>query len=461
MSPLNDLSHSSLRRFFSAQRLRNASRVDATLTPDLAPQDADTPNTSADVGTTPTPRNSKPSLTARRLSEINEEHIRYLWRDRIPLGMATILDGNPGVGKSLITIDIAARVSRGDVMPDESPSDLDGPADVFLANTEDSAGAVIRRRFLVAGGDPDRLHLLGNVTWSRNGRTESTRWSTPKLIAPLRERLLEHQAKLLILDPAFDFMSDGFNSLNNADVRAAFGPLIELTEQVNCALILVRHVTKGTQSTALQKGQGAMSMMARARSAHFVAPDPSDETGTRIVMAQHKSNNGVRARSLVFRAVSDVARDCATLEWLGPTDFTADELLAAAPSHEERTLGQELVAYLQELTADSAIEAGEAMRLVRMTFGRDVDRSLRRARRVAGLTHVLVPGYPPKHYWLRPGQTIPGPDKSNDVEEPVRTAEPENSGVNIEVADGPDIPSDMSGPFGAAKLDWPASGEGP
>jgi hypothetical protein len=460
MSPLNDLSPSSLRRFFSAQRHRNASRLDATHRTESAPQNDDTKATTADVGANSTPRNTKPSLTSRRLSEIDEEDVLYIWRDRIPLGMATLLDGNPGVGKSLITIDLAARVSRGDVMPDGSPSDLDGPADVFLANTEDSAGAVIRRRYLAAGGDPDRLHLLGDVSWTRNGRFESKRWSTPRLIDPLRERLLEVQAKLLVLDPAFDFMSDGFNSLNNADVRAAFGPLIELTEEVNCALILVRHVTKGAQSTALQKGQGAMSMMARARSAHFVAPDPSDESGTRVVMAQHKSNNGVRARSLAFRTVTDTAHECAKLEWLGPNDFTADELLAAAPSHEDRTLGQELVAYLLELTADGAIEASEAIRLVRMTFGRDIDRSLRRARRAAGLTHQLVSGYPPKHYWLRPGQTIPGPDKPTDAEESVRTGESENYAENAKLAAGPDIPSDMSGPF-AARLESPASGERP
>ncbi len=448
MSPLKDLSPGSIARFVNTQIRRNASRVEER--PSVKSDDRSSDANVKLIGeeSTSTRRNAAPSLVARRVSELDEERILYLWHDRIPLGMATILDGNPGVGKSLITIDIAARVSRGDILPDGTPSDLGGPSSVFLANTEDSAGAVIQRRYLSAGGDPNRLHLLGNVEWSHGGHIESERWSTPKRIAPLRERLLEHEAKLLVLDPAFDFMSDGFNSLNNADVRKAFGPLISLAEELNFALVLVRHVTKGAQPYAIQMGQGAMSMIARARSAHFVAADPSDETGTRMIFSHSKSNYGEKARSIAFRMVADDANECARLDWLGPADFTADQLLAAAPTQEERTLGHELVAYLLALTANGAVETGEAMKLARQEFGRNVDRSLRRARQAAGITHVLVPGYPPKHYWRQSGQSVPGLDMPTSSSESVRTERSDNSREILEVSAGPDDQYTVSGPSG-------------
>jgi len=98
-----------------------------------------------------------------RLADVRPEKVAWLWRGYIPLAKVTLLDGDPALGKSNLTLDLAARVSRGLCMPDGSRSDLTGPAGVVLLNAEDGLGDTIRPRLEAAGGDLTRVDALESV----------------------------------------------------------------------------------------------------------------------------------------------------------------------------------------------------------------------------------------------------------------------------------------------------------
>src|SRR5829696_8789356 len=97
------------------------------------------------------------------LNAVTADHVRWLWPARIPIGKLTLLDGDPGLGKSAIMLDVAARITRATPLPDGSRPDFDGPAGVVLLCSEDGLADTIIPRLQVAGADLDRVIALRGV----------------------------------------------------------------------------------------------------------------------------------------------------------------------------------------------------------------------------------------------------------------------------------------------------------
>ncbi len=118
-------------------------------------------------------------LVTVRLSDVAPAAVRWLWPGRVPLGKVTLLDGDPGVGKSLIALDLAARVTTQSPMPDRTLSDLDAPQGVVLLACEDDAADTIRPRLDAAGADCSRVVLLKAVRTNARARRRSERACAP------------------------------------------------------------------------------------------------------------------------------------------------------------------------------------------------------------------------------------------------------------------------------------------
>ena len=179
-----------------------------------------------------------------RLADVTPGHVSWLWPGRIPLGKITTLDGSPGLGKSTIALDLAARMSTGCPLPDGSNADLHGPVGVIVASAEDGASDTILPRVLAAGGDPKRIHLLRG------------KWVIPKDVPRLRDEILQLDVKLVILDPLASFLSPDQNMLQDQAMRNALGPLARIAEETGCAFVAVRHFTKTGGTTPLYRGGG-------------------------------------------------------------------------------------------------------------------------------------------------------------------------------------------------------------
>jgi AAA domain len=285
--------------------------------------------------------------------DVEREVVAWLWPRRIPLGKLTMLEGHPGLGKSTVSLDLAARVSRDGRMPDGSVG-LAGP--VVTLTAEDGLGDTWRPRLEVAGADLARVFAVKAVITTED---ELEDVEVPKHVAALAAEIEALGAVLVIVDPLNAFLSSAVNSWRDHDVRRALRPLAQLAEQCEAAVLCIRHLTKATGRSAITAGQGSIGIIAAARAGYLVAADP-DDAKARLLLAV-KNNLAPMPPTLRFRleTIGDVAR----VEWSGTAEHTADSVLAAEGGDaEERETTSECARWLQDLlTGDVEMSRRDVM----------------------------------------------------------------------------------------------------
>lgn len=290
----------------------------------------------------------------------------------LPLGKATLLDGDPDKGKSMLVLDLAATVSTGREFPDGASCE---PGGVVILSAEDDLEDTIRPRFDAAGGDASRVVCLAGV---RAAGRRAVSVSLSDLDA-LAESVKLVDAKLVIVDTLTDFFGSG-SLLNPQTVRAILLPLIALAKKLDFAVILIRHFTK-TGKTIMSKGAGSTAIAAVSRSGLFVVKDPEDDS--RRILACYKHNvTPKEPAALAFRFVSE--KGSGRVAWDGPTEWTADALFAASmESEKSKTARKNARDFLQTfldsgpLPTSDVIDAGKAEGIA--------PRTLERARRDLGV----------------------------------------------------------------------------
>lgn len=252
------------------------------------------------------------------LADVQPEKVDWLWQGRIPYGKLTIIEGHPGVGKSHLTIEIAARVSRGDAVgPD---GETIPPGNVALLTAEDGVADTVRPRADAANGNVFMIHVLDGLP------------SLPADIPALREYVERMDIRLLIIDPLAAYLGGKVDSWKDHDVRRALAPLAKMAEDTHCAVIVVRHLTKASNGAAITAGGGSIGIIGQARCAMLVAADP--ENPNEIVLAVVKSNLAQKPESLKFQLVTTES-GWAKVEWIGTSPHTADALIASGRDSEE------------------------------------------------------------------------------------------------------------------------------
>lgn len=294
----------------------------------------------------------KPTVT--RLSDVTPTRIDWLWRGYIPLGYATVVEGDPDIGKSTTMLDIAARVTTGREMPDGSPG-LGRPRNVLLMTAEDGLDDVVVHRAQLAGADVSRLLHVGDVS----DGTKSMPLTLPTHTPLIGDLVRQYDAPLLIVDVLSAYVDGTVRLTNEQDGRAALRPLQEFAHRHRCALALIRHLTKGGGSHAVYRGAGAISIIGAARSALLFARDPQDDT--KRVVAQVKHNLSKSEPAIGYQLVGAATDpDYAVVEWLGAVSYDATAILAEAGADPaEREMADELVGMLRKIL-DSA-DGGEVL----------------------------------------------------------------------------------------------------
>ena len=245
------------------------------------------------------------------------EAARWLWEPYVPRGTLCLLDGHPGIGKSLLTIDLAARLSRGAELPDGAP--VNRPQVTLFLSAEDGPH-IIRTRALAAGADLDRIltPAAGSVPLS-----------LPAHVSVLEEQIRACRADLVVIDPIMAFLAPEASANLDQCVRRALGPLAAVAEATGCAILLVRHLRKAETPQAVLRGQGSIGFIATARTGLLASRHPADPTLG--VLAVSKSNVAGRVPSLSYRVKAD-AENRAVVEWLGRSSLSADSLGATPES---------------------------------------------------------------------------------------------------------------------------------
>ena len=302
------------------------------------------------------------------LDQVQPELVQWLWPGRIPFRKVTILQGDPGLGKSTLALDMASRISRNVSMPDGSISALGEPASVFLMSAEDGLGDTIRPRLDALGGDQQRISV------------PMQHFLIPKDADLIRDAIVQTGARLVILDPLAAFLDGSVNSWNNQHVRRALTPLAQVAEQTSAAILVLDHLNKRSGIAAIQRGSGSIAFNAAARSVLLVCKHPHEpET---FVLAGVKSNLGPPPSSLAYKTV-EAENKAVRLEWCGDCPYDADELVAnfEMPSGRKlRDAKQFLVARIQPGTSalGKIVEAEARQRGI-------ASRTLARARQELGV----------------------------------------------------------------------------
>lgn len=282
-----------------------------------------------------------PRAVGTILADVEPVRVSWLWPGRIPLGRLTVLDGDPGLGKSSLTLDLAARVTRGGSMPDGTRG-LDGPAGVILLGAEDGLADTVRPRLDAAGADPSRVYALTGVR-QYDDEDRDPRLPTVQDTAAIREAAAGVGGMLLVVDPLSAYMGAGVDGHRDIDVRTALAGLAQLAEATGLAVLLVRHLRKSGAANPLYAGGGSIAIIAAARSGLLLARDPDDDE--RLVLATTKGNLAPPQPSLGLRVVT--TDDALRVEWTGPSARSAVDLLAVQAGPEARTARDEAAEWLR------------------------------------------------------------------------------------------------------------------
>lgn len=295
------------------------------------------------------------TLDAPRVAHVKAERVRWLWRGWLPRGKLIVIDGDPGLGKSTATLDLAARFSTASPLPDGTQ--LDGPVNTILMSAEDSIADTIRPRLEAAGADLDRITVFRGINEIDGPRPPDL----PADLDKLESLIVEENASLVVVDPLMAFLGGRIDAHVDQDVRRALHALSAVAERTDVGIILVRHLNKAPGGNALYRGGGSIGIIGAARAGMLVAPDPSDEH--RRILACTKSNLAEKPKSLAYRLLSDEEHDCARIQWDGESNLTADALLS--PPRESKR--DDAAEFLEGVLADGPVPQSE----IRFTAKRD------------------------------------------------------------------------------------------
>jgi AAA domain len=276
-----------------------------------------------------------------KVSDVQPKKLRWLWPSRIPLGKVTVLDGDPGLGKSLISIDIAACISTARPLPNAATVELAEPAGAVFLSAEDDPEDTIQPRLALIGADLTRIVLLTAVK-----REDGLSLPTIANLGSITQAVKLVDAKLVVIDPLMAYLPGETNSYRDQDIRRCLAPLVALAAELDVAVLVIRHLNKTSNNNPLYRGGGSIGIIGAARSGLLVVKDPDDDS--QCILSVAKSNLAKLPASLAYKILSNAA-EVPFISWLGTTQHTAASLLHdQADTAEDRSAVREAGGFLQE-----------------------------------------------------------------------------------------------------------------
>lgn len=252
-----------------------------------------------------------------RLDTVEPKPINWIWPNRIAAGKFTLFAGDPEVGKSTLTVSIAASVTNGWRWPDGAPGCT--PGNVLILTAEDGIEDTLAPRLHQAKADLARVHAIQGVEYSNHEKTKrvfNLRSDTPQLVEAIQQ---VGDVRLVIIDPVSSYL-DGIDTNKNGDVRSAMQPLVGAAEENGIAVIIVTHLSKAAARNALSASTGSLAFGALARQAHLAIKDPNDPTGDRRLFLCMKSNICRKPSGLAYSIHEDGIRWDAEAVDIDPDD---------------------------------------------------------------------------------------------------------------------------------------------
>ena len=263
-------------------------------------------------------RRDEPNLKLINMEQVEVEKIDWLLYPFIPFGKVTIVQGDPGEGKTTMVLQIIAKLTKGEaVLPsgsDESALEektmVLEPVNVIYQTAEDGLGDTIKPRLLSAGADCSRVMVI-----------DDNDQALTMMDARLEEAIIQTKARLVVLDPIQGFLGAAVDMHRANEIRPLMKRVAVLAEKYHCAIILIGHMNKNSNGKSSYRGLGSIDFQAAARSVLIVGRI-KDEPEIRVV-CHVKSSLAPEGKSIAFRLDKDTG-----FEWIGEYDISADDLLS-------------------------------------------------------------------------------------------------------------------------------------
>jgi DNA repair protein RadA/Sms len=314
-------------------------------------------------------------IGAKSLNEVEEEDISWVWYPFLARGKVTILEGDPEAGKSYIAQMISGGIGRGDKLPCETKDIPIVQGRVLYFDLENDAATVTKKRMRWNGFDDDTM---------RNFYQEERPFSIEDEGA--LEKVYQAMERIKPVLVVFDTLNTYIGSVNTsqgAQGQQAFVKFLQIAQRFNCAMLVLRHLTKGGRDKAMYRGQGNIAFTGIARSVMLCGRHPEDPDMR--VMAASKTSFTRKPRSICYEICdkgTKKERDRSELQWGKFVDLTADEVVMAEPQSNNKEK-EEALEFLE-----AALESGpmELSKLRKMAETRSIqDRMMRKASEELGV----------------------------------------------------------------------------
>ena len=261
---------------------------------------------------------SKPeTVKIIRMSDVELTPVEWLWKPYLPFGKLSVLQGNPGEGKTYFAMHLAAACTNGKLLPNMERME---PFNVIYQTAEDGLGDTVKPRLIEAGADLDRVLVIDDSEVQLTLSDER-----------IEKAIIENNARLVIIDPIQAYLGADVDMNRANEVRPIFMRLGQVAQRTGCAILLIGHLNKAAGMQSLQRGLGSIDIAAAVRSVMFIGKLKHDPTMR--ILTHEKSSLAPPGASLAFSL-----GDEGGLRWVGEYDITADEMLSGIePQRETKT----------------------------------------------------------------------------------------------------------------------------
>ena len=261
---------------------------------------------------------SKPeTVKIIRMSDVELTPVEWLWKPYLPFGKLSVLQGNPGEGKTYFAMHLTAACTNGKLLPNMERME---PFNVIYQTAEDGLGDTVKPRLIEAGADLDRVLVIDDSEVQLTLSDER-----------IERAIIENKARLVIIDPIQAYLGADVDMNRANEVRPIFMRLGQVAQRTGCAILLIGHLNKAAGMQSLQRGLGSIDIAAAVRSVMFIGKLKHDPTMR--ILTHEKSSLAPPGLSLAFSL-----GDEGGFRWVGEYDITADEMLSGIePQRETKT----------------------------------------------------------------------------------------------------------------------------
>lgn len=284
-----------------------------------------------------------------KMSEVEETVVQWLWYPFIPFGKVTLIQGNPGKGKTWLAMAIAAYCTNGKELPNALPIE---PFNVLYQTAEDGIADTIKPRLAKCGADMTRVRFI-NEDEKQLSMTDDR----------IEKAIRQNNVRLMIMDPIQAYLGANVDMNRANEIRPLFRHLSTIAERTGCAIVLIGHLNKSSGSQSDYRSLGSIDIAAAVRSILFVEKVEKEKEQDIRVVYQQKDSLAKKENPVAFSLGEE------GLKWLGEYDISIEDLLMGRAGTKKETKLEKAQKLILELLTKRKVMCLEELEAELLAYG--------------------------------------------------------------------------------------------